>query len=278
MANADFNLVANVSLLFTELPLLRRFEAAANAGFQSTELWWPFEGPVPQSRKLNSFLDAIETSGIPLSGMNFWAGDMANGERGVFSQPARGQDLHANLEVMTDIARATGCRVFNALYGQRTVDDAPQNQDRAAIENLSAAAHALANVGGTVVLEPLSRGLNGDYPIVTIADALAVIRRAREASGSDNIALLFDTFHLANNGQELVSSIHEAGDFIGHVQFADTPGRGEPGTGVIDFRSVLDALVGVGYAKAIACEYIPSTATNESLTWIDELPHIKLTR
>jgi hydroxypyruvate isomerase len=133
----------------------------------------------------------------------------------------------------------------------------------------------LERVGGTVLVEPLSLGLNGDYPLVTVADALGVIRNVREATGLDNIALLFDTFHLANNGEELVSAVHRAGEYIGHVQFADTPGRGEPGTGTIDFPSVLEALQTVGYAKSVACEYIPSTATVATLSWIEAMPQLR---
>jgi hydroxypyruvate isomerase len=275
VTNSDFELAANVSLLFPEVPFFDRFAAAAKAGFRSAESWWQFDGPVPSESDLDEFLTAIGVSGLSLSGMNLWAGDMPGGERGVVSHPARTRDFEANLEVVVEIALATGCRLFNALYGQRVAGETPESQDQTAVANLGTAVRMLERVGGTVLVEPLSLGLNGDYPLVTVADALGVIRNVREATGLDNIALLFDTFHLANNGEELVSAVHRAGEYIGHVQFADTPGRGEPGTGTIDFPSVLEALQTVGYAKSVACEYIPSTATIETLSWIGAMPQLR---
>jgi hydroxypyruvate isomerase len=275
VTDSDFELAANVSLLFPEVPFFDRFAAAAKAGFRSAESWWQFDGPVPSESDLDEFLIAIDASGLSLSGMNLWAGDMPGGERGVVSHPARTRDFEANLEVVVEIALATGCRLFNALYGQRVAGETPESQDQTAVANLGTAVRMLERVGGTVLVEPLSLGLNGDYPLVTVADALGVIRNVREATGLDNIALLFDTFHLANNGEELVSAVHRAGEYIGHVQFADTPGRGEPGTGTIDFPSVLEALQAVGYAKSVACEYIPSTATVATLSWIEAMPQLR---
>ncbi|WP_246142178.1 hydroxypyruvate isomerase family protein [Lacisediminihabitans profunda] len=271
MPAGEFDLVANVSLLFTELPLLDRFSAAASAGFHSVELWWPFADAVPIAADLVRLTSAISKSGIALRGMNLWAGDMAGGERGVVSLPDRRDQFEANVAVVAEIARATGCRVFNALYGQRQPGLSKELQEATAVTNLALAARELGRVGGTVLLEPLSRGLNGDYPIQTVSDAIPLIQRARETAGLKTIALLFDTFHLSNNEDDLVAAIHLAGDFIGHVQVADAPGRGAPGTGAINFRAVFDALVEIGYSGAVSCEYLPNGQTEQSLGWIAEM-------
>ena len=51
-AEQRFNV--NLSILFTELPLLERPAAAAAAGFTAVELWWPWvDAPVP-ARSPNS--------------------------------------------------------------------------------------------------------------------------------------------------------------------------------------------------------------------------------
>jgi hydroxypyruvate isomerase len=276
---ADLELVANVSLLFAEVPLHERFRAAADAGFQGAELWWPFDGPVPPEAEVERLLAAVAASGIPLRGMNLWAGDMAGGERGVLSQPTRSIEFEASLRVAAHIAAETGCRVFNALYGQRLASESPEVQDATAVDNLALAVRMLGATGRTVLLEPLSVGLNGDYPIVTAADALAVIAQVRERSNrNDGIALLFDTFHLTNNGEDLLAVIRAAGSAIGHVQLADAPGRGEPGSGAIGFPPVLEALVAAGYPGAVAAEYVPSAATVDTLGWVAAMPHLHLHR
>ena len=269
-----FELVANVSLLFGELPMLERFDAAAAAGFHRVEAWWPFARAVPDRAEVDAWVSALEGAGLELTGLNLFAGDMPAGERGLVSRPDRQAEFAANLDVVADIAERTGCRAFNALYGQRVAS--LEHQDVTAIENLALAVRRLSPLGGTILLEPLSRGLNGAYPIETAAEAIAVLDRLRDVVGADGAALLFDTFHLTNNGEDLVAVIRRYADRIGHVQLADAPGRGEPGSGTVDFAAVLAALADVGYDGLVAAEYKPTTATVETLGWIDGLPELTL--
>ncbi|CAN5139495.1 TIM barrel protein [soil metagenome] len=269
-------LAANVSIMFTELPYLERFAAAADAGFQSAESWWPFPSAVPDAADVDSFVAAVDASGIPLSALNLFGGDLPAGERGLASRPDRRAEFAANLELVVRIAERTGCRGFNALYGQRLAGYTAAEQDDLAADNLADAATRLAAVGGTVFVEPLSRDTLGDYPIHTAADAVAVVTRVRERSALASIGLLFDTFHLAGNGEDLVAAVRRSGRFIEHVQLADSPGRGEPGTGTVDFAAVLDALWDGGYRKVVACEYAPTGLTSESLGALHDLPHIAL--
>jgi hydroxypyruvate isomerase len=144
------------------------------------------------------------------------------------------------------------------------------------VENLVFATSELAGVGGTVLVEPLSRGLNGAYPLETAEQAVRVVQRVREITATDNIGLLFDTFHLANNGEDLVAVIQRYGQLIAHVQLADAPGRGAPGTGTVDFDRVLMALANAGYDQLIACEYVPGGETTASLDWISAMPSLGL--
>lgn len=270
-------LVANVSLLFTELPLLERPRAAREAGFDGIEMWWPFPEATPGPAAVDELLRAIDDAGIALRGLNLWAGDMPDGERGVISDPERRPQFESNLELVASIARHTGCRMFNALYGQRRPGLAAQDQDETAVANLLTATETLGAFGGVVLVEPLSRGLNGDYPIETASDARAVIERVRRRGGT-SIGLLFDTFHLTNNGDDLLAVIERYGEVIAHVQLADTPGRGAPGTGIVDFVAVLDALHARGYRGAVACEYVPGDDTVASLGWVGAAPHLELGR
>lgn len=257
----------NCSILFTELPLLERAAAARAAGFEAVEFWWPWpESPVPSGDEVDAFCRSIEDAGVRHIGLNFYAGDMPAGERGVLSHPARVEEFRDSVAVLERIAERTGVRAFNALYGQRLEGVASSEQDRVAVRNLAFAARRVGTFSGTVLVEPLARGLNGAYPLETAADVVAVLRRV----GEPNVRLLYDAFHLARNGEDLVAAVREHAEDIGHVQVADAPGRGAPGSGVIDFAALFRALDGIGYDGWTALEYRPDGPT--AFGWMKGLP------
>ncbi|GAA1576940.1 TIM barrel protein [Kribbella sancticallisti] len=259
-------LSANVSMLFTELPYPDRFAAAARHGFTQVESWWPFPTAAPNSPELDRFAATIAESGTTLNALNFYGGDIAGGERGIASRPDRQDELAANVEAVVGIAERTGVRQFNLLYGQLDDRWSPEEQAATAVAAIRSAAKAVAEFGGTILLEPLSQGLNGRYPLLTADDVLDLIDGP--LSDVPNLSLLFDTFHLANNGVDLLAGAEALASRLAHVQLADTPGRGEPGSGTIPFDSILDALKSSGYRGVVACEYKPSTETTASLSWV----------
>ena len=264
-------LAVNLSILFTELPLAERPAAVHAAGFDAAEAWWPFADAVPSAAEVDAFVAALDDAGVALVGLNFFAGDMPGGERGVASWPDRTEEFRASVPVLAEIARRTGCRAFNALYGQRRPDVDPQVADATAAANLAFAADAVGAFGGTVLVEPLTRGENGAYPLLTSGDVLGVVDRVRAGHGAGNLRMLLDTYHLTRNGDDLLAVIAAHADRIGHVQIADAPGRGRPGTGTIDFAAVFAALRDHGYAGHIACEYKPVGPSADSFEWLREM-------
>ncbi|MGW5239028.1 hydroxypyruvate isomerase family protein [Monashia sp. NPDC004114] len=258
--------LANCSMLFTELPLLERPAAAKAAGFDTIELWWPWpDQPVPSDREVDALVRSVEDAGVRLAGLNFFAGDLAGPDCGVLSIPARVQQFRDNIEVTVGIGERLGTGAFNALYGNRVDEAAPEEQDALARESLVAAAHAADSIGATVLVEAVSGPK--PYPLRTAADADAVVRDVR-AAGAANVGFLLDLFHLANNGDDLDRAVTAYGDTIAHVQVADWPGRGEPGSGELDLDHYLGRLADGGYTGWVGLEYKPSTTTTESLTWL----------
>ncbi|MFI7673791.1 hydroxypyruvate isomerase family protein [Actinophytocola sp. NPDC049390] len=249
----------NLSILFTELPLLDRPSAAAEAGFDAVEFWWPFDTATPADADVDRFVAAIQDAGVRLVGLNFFAGDMPGGDRGVLSLPARSAEFVANIPVAVDIAERLGCPALNALYGNRVDGVDPAEQDALAVENLAGAAAAF---DGVVLVEPLSGAPR--YPLRTAADALAVLDRV----GADNLRLLADLYHLTVNGDDLDAVIAEHTGRIGHVQIADAPGRHEPGTGSLDLFAHLGKLAANGYRGHVGLEYTPSGASADSFGWL----------
>lgn len=259
---------ANISLLFTEVPLLERPAAAKAEGFDVIECWWPFPVPVPGSRDVDAFVTAIADAGVRLEALNFYAGDMPSGERGVLSLPGRTEEFRASVEVLASIAAQTGCALFNALYGVRADGVTPAEQDELATENLAFAAAAVAPIGGTVLLEALAEGENGAYPLTSPAQVSEVIRRVRAASGAANVRMLADFYHFTRNGFGWAEVIDGYLPEVGHVQVADAPGRHQPGTGGIDFPALFGALESAGYEGCVGLEYRPDGSTHDSLAWL----------
>lgn len=255
---------ANLSILFTELPLLERPRAAKRAGFDAVEFWWPFDTATPSPVEVDAFVAALDAAGTRLVGLNFFAGDMPAGDRGIVSWPGRQGEFADSVEIAVDIARRTGCRTFNALYGNRIAGFTPSEQDELATANLVVAATSVRAIDGTIVLEPLSGA--PDYPLLTAADALAVADQVP----LDNVTLLCDLYHLAVNGDELDTVTSKHIERIGHVQFADAPGRGEPGSGRLDLLRHLTTLAANGYRGYVGAEYRPTGATEDSLAWLGE--------
>ena len=282
----------NCSILFTELPLLQRPAAAKAAGFDAVEFWWPFATALPGDAEVDEFVSAIDDAGVSLVGLNFFAGDMPSGDRGLVSWPARSAEFRDNVPVVAAIGERLGCKAFNALYGNRmdgphgpagtdradgtgstgsAGSAAADEQDDLAAENLAFAARGVAGIGGTVLLEPISGAAR--YPLRTAADVAAVIARVSAGDGPDNIGLLADLYHLAVNGDDVDKAIAAhtgTPGGIAHVQIADAPGRNEPGTGDLPLDRQLSDLQSAGYTGWVGLEYTPSDPTDSaaSFSWL----------
>jgi hydroxypyruvate isomerase len=211
---------------------------------------------------VDALVGAIQDSGVRLTGLNFFAGDLGGADCGALGVPELSSAFRENVAVVTGIAAELGTAAFNALYGNRDHRHDPSLQDAIAMENLAFAARAVEAVGGTVLIEPVSGPK--PYPLRTAADAAAVVMAARSA-GHANVALLLDLYHLAVNGDDVDAAIDKHAALTGHVQVADAPGRGEPGSGSLDLTEQLDLLRARGYAGRVALEYKPTTTTLESL-------------
>lgn len=257
----------NCSILFPELPLLQRPAAAKQAGFDAVEFWWPFAEAVPSDADADDFVAAINDAGVRLVGLNFAAGDMPGGDRGLVSWPERSAEFRDNIDATVGIGERLGCKAFNALYGNRVDGVDARAQDDLAAQNLALAGKAAAGIGGTVLVEPVSGSPR--YPLLTAADALAVIDRVSAEGGVDNLGLLADLYHLAVNGDDVDKVIASHASRIAHVQIADNPGRHEPGTGELPIERYLGDLAAGGYNGWVGLEYKATGDTADSFGWVE---------
>ncbi|MFI7451396.1 hydroxypyruvate isomerase family protein [Nonomuraea sp. NPDC049714] len=236
----------NLSILFTDLPLLERPAAAAKAGFDAVELWWPFDTPEPAAAELRAFVDAVQDAGVDLVGLNFYAGDMAAGDRGMLARPDGSAGFVANIDVAVALAGELGCEVLNALYG-----NGPEVDRDLAVANLRRAADAAAGIGATVVVEAVNSHDNPHYPITSSGAAFALIDEVDRA----NVGFLADLYHLHRMGEDVLALIDAHVDRFVHVQIADDPGRGQPGSGRMPYQEIFSRLEAAGYRGHIGLEY-----------------------
>ncbi|MEV8334384.1 TIM barrel protein [Streptomyces niveus] len=264
----------NLSILFTELPLLERPAAAAAAGFTAVELWWPWiETPTPPQAELDALKKALDDAGTQLVGLNFYAGQLPGPDRGALSLPGEESDrFRANIDVAADFAASVGCRALNALYGNRVDGVDPAAQDTLALDNLVLAARAASRVGAILLIEALNRPESPHYPLVSAEAAIEVVDRVNAATGLGNARFLLDLYHLSMNGldaEALTGVIDTYAEKTGHVQIADNPGRGAPGTGALPLQNLLERLRKAGYEGWVGLEYKPGDRPSaESFAWL----------
>lgn len=256
---------ANLSMLFTEHPFLDRFERAARAGFGAVEFLFPYAhtpGEVAARLKGNRLQCVLH---------NLPAGDWAAGERGIACHPDRVQEFRAGIGRALDYAAALEVPQLNVIAGV-----VPSGVSREAalgtlVDNLGAAAEACAQAGVGLRLEPInSRDIPG-FLVDTVAVGLAVLARV----GHPVLRLQFDVYHAARMGLDAVAWWRDHHGLVGHVQWADAPGRHEPGTGALDFAALADAMVQTGWDGWIGAEYLPTDTgpggTEAGLGWIERL-------
>lgn len=251
-------LAANLSMMFTEVPFLERFAAAAQAGFRGVEYLFPYEVPAAEIRER---LDRHDLTQVLF---NVPAGDWARGERGIAALPDRVAEFRAGIARALEYAQITGCRKLHVMCGK-----IPEGADREPyletfISNLRFAADAVAPYGIDILIEPINSRVDIPGYLLDHTDlAMQLIGRAARS----NIKLQFDMYHMQIMEGDLARSVERLLPHIGHIQLADNPGRNEPGTGEINYAWLLPWLDALGYTGWIGCEYKPREHTAASLAW-----------
>jgi hydroxypyruvate isomerase len=250
---------ANVSILFAEAPLLERFGRAAEAGFSAVEFWWP------SGEDLGEVEKAIKDAGLMVVLFNFDAGDMGAGDRGLAGDPEREEQFRENVPTALELARSLDCRRLNALVGHEIEGMGREEQLELARRNVGFAADEARDAGIEVMVEALNTLENGPYLLHTTEQAVGFVKSV----GRENVKIQHDFYHMQRMEGNLVANLREHADLIGHVQIADSPNRGEPGTGEICYPYVLGILEELGYDGYVGLEYSPTTGTTgESLGWL----------
>lgn len=248
-------LSANISLLFREVPLLQRFAAARAAGFLAVEIQNPYEHTAAE------LTDAANAAGVAVVLINAPMGEDPR-TFGTACLPNRGAQLRAELERAAEYAQAMGTRLVNVLAGRCEPEQLLAARGHVA-HNLSLAAQILGQVGARPLLEVINP-INAPGYCVADFDAADSILQATDGQAG----LQFDVYHAAMLGLDPAEAFLRHQGRTLHVQFADQPGRHEPGTGTLEFARIFRTIRESGYRGWVGAEYHPSGSTAASLDWM----------
>lgn len=252
--------VANLSMLFTEVPLLQRFELAQKNGFSNVEIQFPYE------LKIKDIQEALKKHELNLVMHNLPAGNWQLGDRGIACQKERQEEFIRGLDKALEYAQALGVKKLNCLSGIPSRQSNEKEVQATFIDNLEKAALALEKNNIQLLIEPINTiDVPGFY--------LSHPQRAFELVEQLKISTLkvqFDIYHAQKSQGNILETIEKNIQKIGHIQFADNPGRHEPGTGELQWEFIFSRLKKIGYDEYISAEYIPTKETSRTLKWMKD--------
>lgn len=250
---------ANLSMLFTEVPFLERFQAAKDAGFEGCEFLFPYEFPIDE------LADAQLKSGLTQVLFNLPPGDWSRGDRGIGALPGREAEFERGFQTALDYAGAMDCERLHVMAGIAPVTLDERVHHSALEGNLRRIAPHAERAGITLLIEPINTRDMPGYVLNKTEQALRVIENVQV----ENLALQLDLYHRQIMQGDLLATIEKHINKIGHVQIAGVPSRHEPNIGEVNFGPVLNRLDNLGYSGWVGCEYLPETDTWAGLSWME---------
>lgn len=252
---------ANLTMLFTEVPFLERFERAAAAGFQGVEFLFPYAF---KAHEIKAQLDAHQ---LTLVLHNLPAGNWDAGERGIACHPDRIEEFRAGVMRAVEYAQVLGVQQLNCLAGIAPKGIADDVLRQTLVGNLRFAAAELGRAGLRLLIEPINTFDIPNFYLNRTHQAIAILDEVMADGQTKNIFVQYDIYHAQRMEGELAATMQKFLPRIGHIQLADNPHRNEPGTGEINYPFLFAHLDRIGYSGWIGCEYKPKTTTEAGLGW-----------
>jgi hydroxypyruvate isomerase len=250
---------ANLTTMYSRLPLLEAMAAASADGFTAIECRSPFSEPRERVAEMLAEL------GLTMVQFNCPMGDFPAGERGIACLPGREEDFRASIALTIEYAQALGCSQVNCIAGLMPAGARDEDIEAVLVENLKFAARRLADAGIRLQVEAVN-ALDNPGTFLTTTDQF---ERIHDRVGDANLYLQYDFYHMQVVQGDLIRTYERLKDRINHVQVADNPGRHEPGTGEINYAFIFSELERLGYSGWVGCEYLPATIASEGLGWLE---------
>ena len=250
-------LAANLSMMFNEVDMLDRFEAAAKVGFKGVEYLFPYP------YKPEHINEKLSQNGLTQVLFDLPAGDWDAGDRGLAALPNRIGEFQDGVGLALEYAKALNCGLLTCLAGVPPAGTDPDKAMQTLVDNMAFAAPLASEAGAKLLLEPINTRDIPGYFVNTSAQAISVL----DAVDDENTWLQYDIYHMQITEGDLAHTIERMRTRIPHFQLADNPGRNEPGTGEINYPWLFSFIDDLGYDGWIGCEYKPIATTEAGLEW-----------
>ncbi len=244
---------ANLSLLFTELPYLDRFDAAAQAGFAAVEILFPYDIPAKETQR------ALLRNGLDLVLINAPPPNYTGGTPGYGAVPGGEGRFQHDIRRVLRYAEQLKPMLIHVMAGYTKNAEAEETF----VRNLKWAADLEPTQGFTI--EPLNPGDQPGY----FLDDYDLAAKILDAVDRPNVGLQYDSYHAHVIHGDAVEVWRAYGARSAHVQIGNPPSRSEPGAGPVDFAALFSAIDTSGYSGWVGAEYTPTTKrTQDSLHWM----------
>ncbi len=250
-------LAANISYLFTELPLIDRIGAAAEVGFKGVEILTPYEY---STKEIKSKLDEFDVECVLI---NTPYGEIAGGHTGLGAIEGKEGDFYDDINKTLDYAQEIGCTKVHVLAGVPEKNANMVKCREIFISNLCVMAELAASADSTVLIEPLNTIDFPGYFLTHQDQAHSIVKDV----GLDNVLVQMDFYHCQIMEGNLVINFNSHIDNIGHIQLAGVPGRTEPNKGEINYPYLLQLIDASSYSGWVGAEYSPERSTLSGLNW-----------
>ncbi len=252
------NFTANLSLLFTEVDLINRFKAAKLKGFDAVEIQFPY------GLSAESLKNTLEEQQLKLVLFNVDADDLLHGGEGLACVPEKRDQFRQATAQALEYAKLLKPEAINVLPGRCFNENRKQDYLKTFKENLCFAAETFAPLGIKTVFEAINIYDMPGFIIHNGQQMLDILERLKLPT----LLMQYDIYHMQMMDDKPDEFIARYADKIGHIQFADCPGRGQPGTGRINFERIFSVIEKSAYSGWVGAEYKPVGITSESLDWL----------
>lgn len=242
-----------IEMVYDDDPFHERVHRTAAAGVDAVEFWdW-------REKDLDAITAAAEEAGVDVVGC------VAGGE---LTDPDAADEAVATIRESIETAADYGIPTLIATTGPEQDGVDRQTQHENVVDVLSRVAPDAEDAGVTLVLEPLNTAVDHPgYFLTSSADGFEIV----DAVDSPNVALLYDVYHQQVTEGNVIQTITENVDRIGHIHVADVPGRHEPGTGELNYANVFAEIDEAGYDGYVGCEFSPTGDPDDMIAAVREL-------
>lgn len=240
-----------LEMLFKDLPFNERLSRAKDEGIRNIEFWdW-------RDKDLPALAQVLAEHGMRVTNIS------GNRRYGMIDQSHREPFLQEVVDT-AQVAKKLGCSrlmlLVQALRPDGSAD--PPSAHRSPSEivaQIVAGGKELAKLSEQLNLEFVIEPLNTvtDHPgyfLNTSGTAFEIIDEIHHP----RVKALYDIYHMTEMGENVLRDIERHIDSIGYFHVADSPGRGEPGSGGVRYEDIFALLRRLNYQGIIGFEFSPS--------------------